>query len=342
MALVIAVAVSPAKAANEGQIAGGDIYRVKNVTKGSDFANTANADKCDTLQYKVRLHNPGPGIVHQVHVKATLPSGEATSNTSTVTITAADADPASVSDTAVVNLSSPQSISFASGTTQLLDANNNLLQGLPDGITAGGVDIGQVGVSLNEIRFVQFQAKVSCTQQPPAQPTYACTNLDVQTGEDRTVKITSFTTSQTNGAAFTTAVIDWGDTSANLTTANPVGQTHTYTKDGTYTIQATAHFNVNGQDVTSGGVACSKVVTFKTKETPTVTPPTTTTKQQEQQQQAAPAAQAVQTQPASAPTTLVNTGPGEIVALFAVTSILGTFGYRRLILGSTPNSDEAQ
>jgi hypothetical protein len=259
-----------------------------------------------------------------------------------MTITAADADPATVSDTAVVNLSSSQSVSYAGGTTQLLDANNNLLQGLPDGITVGGVDIGQVGVSLNEIRFVQFQAKVSCPQQPPAQPTYVCTNLDVQTGEDRSVKITAFTTSQTNGATFTTAVLDWGDATANTTTANPVGQTHVYGKDGTYTIQATAHFTVNGQDVTSGGAACSQVVTFSSKAPPTVTPPSTTTTTQQPPKQSAPVAQTVQSQPATAPTTLVNTGPGELAALFVVTTILGTIGYRRLVLTNTPDSDVAQ
>jgi hypothetical protein len=154
-------------AANEGQIAGGDIYRVKNITANTDFANTTNATKCETLQYKVRLHNPGPGVVHQVNVKVTLPTSVSTSNVSTATITSLDGDPRITTDTATVNLSPALGIQYISGSTQLLDANNGVLNSLPDGITAGGVNIGNVGVSLNEIRFVQFKAKTDCPQTPP-------------------------------------------------------------------------------------------------------------------------------------------------------------------------------
>jgi hypothetical protein len=307
----------PAAAANEGQIASGDIYRARNITTNGSFGDPINADKCQELQYKVRLHNPGPGIVHSVTVKVSLPSTVATSNVSTATISAADADPSSVSDTATVNLSSAQSITYESGTTQLLDANNNLLNGLPDGITQGGVNIGNVGVSLNEIRFVQFKAKISCPETPPpAQPTFACTDLEISaSNENRSVRITVFTTTATNGATFKNAVVDWGDTSDKLTTSNVVGQTHSYDKAGTFTISAVAHFDVNGQDMTSDGPACAKTVTFSEKQS---TPPTVTTS-------STPSAP-------SSPTTLVNTGPGQVVAPLIGATLLGTFGYRRYLL----------
>jgi hypothetical protein len=319
---IAGLAVSlPAHAANQGQIASGDIYRSKNVTKGSDFSNTTTADACESLQYKVRLHNPGPGIVHQVHVAATLPAGAATSNTSTVTITAADADPATVSDSTVVNLSSSQSIAYTSGTTQLLDANNNILKSLPDGITQGGVDIGDVGVSLNEIRFVQFMAKVSCPA--PAQPAYACTNLSIS-AEERTVKITNFTTSQSGGATFKNADVNWGDNSSVLTTANVVGQTHTYASAGTFTIVATARFTVNGQEVTASSPACTAKVTFaeKSQTPPTVVNSTNTP--------ASPSSSTPSsTQPGQPkPTTLVDTGAGSLTGLFAAVTVASTLSYR--------------
>lgn len=154
---------SPALAASEGQIEGGNIYRVKNITKNTDFTDPVNADSCEVLQYKVRIHNPGPGFLSNVNVKVTLPNGQATKHTSTVTVSAVNADPQNTTDTAVVNLSSSQNLSYQSGSTQLLDTNNGVLSNLSDGIAgANGVNIGNVGVSINEIRFVQFQAKVSC------------------------------------------------------------------------------------------------------------------------------------------------------------------------------------
>jgi len=168
LAVPALVLAGPVMAASEGQTEGGNIYRIKNVTKNVDFTDPANAAACDTLMYKVRIHNPGPGALSKVGVKATLPSNVATSHTSTVMVSSINADPETTSDTAVVNLTSAQSLSYVNGSTQLLDANGNAMKTLADGITQGGVDIGNVGVSINEKRFVQFQAKVSC---PPVTPT---------------------------------------------------------------------------------------------------------------------------------------------------------------------------
>lgn len=153
-------------AMGEGQIEGGDIYKIKNVSKNTGFSDPATADKCETVQYKVRLHNPGPGVVNNVNVKATLPANVATQNVSTVTITAQNAQPSTRSDTATLNLSTAQKVEYISGSTQLLDTYSNVIKGLPDGIIGGGVSIGNVGVSLNEIKFVQFKAKIDCPQQP--------------------------------------------------------------------------------------------------------------------------------------------------------------------------------
>ena len=176
-----AMVATPALAANQGQIEGGDIYRVKNVTQNRDFSDPQTAKACDVVQYKVRIHNPGPGSLSQVNVKATLPSNVATSNTSTVTVSSQSADPSSTSDNAVVNFTSgAQSEAYVAGSTQLLDANGNVIQNLSDGITAGGVNIGNVGVSIQQKRFVQFKAQVNCPAAPeqpgkggpaPEQPT---------------------------------------------------------------------------------------------------------------------------------------------------------------------------
>lgn len=266
VALPILALTSVALAAGLGQTEGGDIYRVRNVTANSAFVDNANAKCNETVQFKVRIHNPGPSRIDNVTVVATLPNVVATSHTSKVTVSSPYADPESTSDTTSVTLDKAGKLTYLAGTTELLDANGTKMSTLGDTITSTGVKVtGGVGVSINEKRFVQFQAKVTC--ETPQAPTYSCNVLEVKTGSNRTVTITGFRTSAANGAQFRRADINWGDNSSVLQSANPVGATHQYAADGTYNIRATAVFVVNGQEVTATSAGCAKQVTFKTEVT---------------------------------------------------------------------------
>lgn len=171
LAIVPVIAFAPpASALVQSAVEGGDIYRVKNVTKNVDFVDPASADACDVLLYKVRIHNPGPTeTLTNVRVQAAFQTASSTQNTSIITVRADNASPSNTSDTATVNISSAQNLTYVSGSTQLLDANGAVISTLPDGITQGGVSIGNVGVSINEKRFVQFQEKVNCPT--PVTPT---------------------------------------------------------------------------------------------------------------------------------------------------------------------------
>lgn len=170
VAPVVILSSTSVSAATVGSIEGGDIYRVRNVTKNTTFTDPTSADKCETVQFKVRIHNPGPDALEGVNVKATLSNTAATSQSSQATVSADNANPASRTDTAGVNLTSAYKLNYIAGSTQLLDPNNTVLQNLPDGITASGVTLPDgVGVSLDQIRFVQFSAKVDCPT-PPTTP----------------------------------------------------------------------------------------------------------------------------------------------------------------------------
>ena len=160
--LAAAVAVVPvltfsgsALAAGMGQIEGGDIYRVKNVTKNIDFINSVNATCGDTVQFKVRIHNPGPSKIDNVKVVATLPSAAATSFTSNVTVSSPNADPTSTSDSATVTSDKTVKLSYINGSTELLGAHDAKMRTLPDTITSTGVTLTDgVGVSVEEKRAV--------------------------------------------------------------------------------------------------------------------------------------------------------------------------------------------
>ncbi len=215
-------------AAGEGQIEGGDIYRVRNVTKGSAYANAATADKCESVQYKLRLHNPGPGEVTNVNVKVNFPAGATTQHVSTATVTSQNAQPTTTTDTATVNLSQSLALAYTAGSTQLLDTNSNVISSLPDGVTQGGINIGTVGVSLQQIKFVQFTAKVDCPETPPPVQSYKCDALNV-TKVDRTkfnftatasvqnvtIQNYVFTAKNAAGATVDTKTVTTGATTAN-------------------------------------------------------------------------------------------------------------------------------
>lgn len=166
-AFVFAGVVSAAPA---GQIEGGDIYRVRNVSTNSAFVDPATGTCGNTFQFKVRVHNPGPDALANVNVKATLPTTEATSHSSQVTVTASNANPASTSDTAGVTLDKAAKLSYINGSTELLDANGAKLLTLGDTIFTSGVTIDTVGVSTQQKRFVQFSVKADC----PAAPVEKC------------------------------------------------------------------------------------------------------------------------------------------------------------------------
>jgi hypothetical protein len=264
-----------ALAAAAGQIEGGDIYRVRNVTKGTDFMDPASADKCETVQYRVRLHNPGPDPVTNVNVKATLAATAGTSHSSTVTITGGNMNPASTTDTASLTLSESLKIAYVPGTTQLLDANGGVMSQLPDTIFTSGVTVSSVGVSVDQKRFVQFQAKVDCPQPPQPQPsTGICKLLTLTVTNKEQREVSAKVDGQTSNATITGYSINFGDG----TVVNEQTATHKYSRDGTFNVVGSVVVRfADGHSETKTAEACKAAVTFKDKQPPVVTPPTTTT-----------------------------------------------------------------
>ena len=171
-----------ASASFGGQVEGGDIYRARNITKNTAFADPISADQCDTVQFRVRIHNPGPEALTGVTVKATLNTEVAASHSSVATVSAENANPSYVTDTAGVNLTKAAGMSYVNGTTQLLDQSGAVMSTLPDTILTSGVSVPNgVGVSTEQKRFVQFQAKVDCPQPPVTPPVTPPTTTVVKT-----------------------------------------------------------------------------------------------------------------------------------------------------------------
>jgi uncharacterized repeat protein (TIGR01451 family) len=134
--------------------------------------------------------------------------------------------------------------------------------------------------------------KQNCNQVTPA---FSCDLLELTKLGGREVQAkVNFTA--TNGATFKDVNFDFGDNQSLLTTNTTVN--HTFANDGNFVVRATVRFNVNGQVESDTGDACAKPISFTTPPTTPVTP-------------------------ASTPTTLVNTGPGDVAGVFFGTSLFG-------------------
>jgi len=261
--------------------------RVKGQT---DWKTNVNAKLGDTLQYEIAYKNTGNIAQNDVEFRDQLPKG----------------------------------ISYVAGSTKLksgnypngLNVTSNAL--VTDGITVGDYAPGAAAYvmfeakidkanelacgenTLRNIGYVQPSgmnyyyntADVTVNKVCANQPVYSCNAFTLVASKNRTVTVNKFSYTAQNGATFNNVVINWGDHSSALTTNNAVGQKHSYAKDGTYTVTATAHFTVNGKDVTSNGTACTQKVSF------------------------------------NAPTQLPNTGAGNVMGLFAAVTAAGALAHR--------------
>ncbi len=322
-ALAMVFASPAALAAPVGSIEG-NFYEVRNLTKNGAYGESATADKCETVKYSIRIHNPGPDPLTNVKVQATLDTAASTNHGSQATVSADNANPASRSDTTSVVLPAAYAMSYEAGSTRLLDPNGGVLQNLPDGIIGSGVTLpGGVGVSLGQIRFVQFQAKIACPEPvcppgttgtppncvEPPKPVVVCDALSAEyigsTNVPAKIKFTAKGTAK-GGATITGYVFDFGDTAKADGTSAVVE--HTYAKEGDYkaTVQVKSSLGT-----TAVSANCSVAIKVTKEKPPVVITPTITPS-------ATPASPAV----------LPSTGPAELAGGLLGTSSLG-FGIRQ-------------
>ena len=158
LAIVPALVLSnPVSAASPGQLAGGDNYVVKNVTKGSAYANTVSAACNDEVQYSMQLSNTQFGALENVTLRATLPGA---GGISTATASTDLGGQSGTTDTATVNLTSGANQTLQNGTTVLYDDAGHTLTTLDNTIATSGVNIGTLEGSTT--KYVNFKAKVNC------------------------------------------------------------------------------------------------------------------------------------------------------------------------------------
>ena len=299
---VLRACANPVKGTPTGSI---PAPKVPNDTITKQVSTTANGTYGKTVDvisgahvfYRVTVASTGDAPITNVVVKDILPAGVTYVDNTLTRDGTAIANPADNQFFAAGVIAG--TLNNGTTTTYQFEAIVAAGETAPTCKTASYNNIG--AVSTTGLTDKQDNATVTktCSTAP------VCTVLGRTIGVNRVVTISDFQY-QANGATFKSAAINWGDntnTGVVTDTAKVIGQTHQYDNNA-HTMKVAITFSQNGSDITVSGVSCQQPIPAVF--TPAITPPTT-------------------------PTALPNTGAGNIVGLFGIVAILGTFLHRKFL-----------
>jgi hypothetical protein len=237
-------------------------------------------------------------VAHGTKVAVNLANSQAAANyPMKATITASNA--ATVMDGLTISCGGKSvNLSYINGSASQYTIPGGT-QALSDSIVTSGAPIGTMKPDGNvwgcwdQRVWLGLKVQVKSVPEVP-QSSGSCKAVDMVVGDNRTVSVTVNGLTSDN-ASITGYRVDWGDGS----TGNSQTDSHTYAKDGTYTITSSVQVKfADGHSEWLTAPACTKQVTFKSGV------------------------------PVTPPTTLINTGPGDVAAIFAATTLAGAMAYR--------------
>ena len=313
-----------------------DFVRVRQNSNGNDEDNTSNPAYTDTLNAACNsgdtfdvwnyVHNNaasgyndngnGTSVAKGVTLAMKAPINTTNDNFSFFSAIAAS-NAGGKQDTATLTCSGGKQVnlSLVASSVHVYSAQYNW-HDLPDSAVNSTSAIGSpvLGSGIQwgcwDYRIVVvYEVKVTAT--PPQVVSNAMCTIakgDIVTSDDRTVKVTLSPSLQ--NATVLAYQISWGDNSAVSTTQTA---THQYAQDGNYNIVAKVQVKLaDGTTQWVSGDSCNQSVSFKANQPPVVltSTPTPTT----------PAA-----------TTLINTGPGDVVGIFGGVTVLGALLHKLYI-----------
>jgi hypothetical protein len=301
-----------------------DFVRVKpQAGTNADFTSTLNAacNTGDAFTVRTYIHNgatptqnlngTGPAVAHNVQVALRAPlDTDGTSFPFRSTVTANNA--ATVADNGVLDCGTKKvTLSLVPNSVKTYSLLLGF-QGAPDSAVNSSIKVGsrvqgsgdQWGCWDDRI-LVVYDVMVQEVKEQPLPSLGDCKLVDIQT-TNGTRNVTATVTGETTNATIIGYKIDWGD---GTPASDKQTDTHTYAKDGTFTITTSVLVRfADGTTALKSAPACTKQVTFKVNQPPQVLPPPPVT---------------------PVPPVLPNTGPGTILATFLGMSSLGTLLFNR-------------
>ncbi len=264
------------------------------------------------FQMRVYVHNgasaggnnngSGPSVAHGAKVKVSIPGNEASIFSPSASISATNAG--TVNDVTTINCNGRKvKMTYIPGSATSYSKGTGVVQ-LSDSIVSSGTAIRSHGVSgdvwgcWDERVYVVLSVKVEAV--PVVVPSSGeCKLSDLKVFDNRKVRVSI--TGKTTNATVVGYSTDFGDGS----TSNNQTAEHTYTKDGTYTIVSKVQVKfADGSMKWLDSASCVKKVEFKPGKPPVVIPPVTT---------------------------LPNTGPSDMIGIFAAVSIAGALVHKFIL-----------
>lgn len=296
----------------------------------TDLRSTCETGKRFTL--RVYVHNgasqdlnangTGPSVAHGTKVKVDLKNATAASSFNPTANVSSISPALSVNDGMSITCTDGKTVdlSYVNGSAKQFTALSGSTPLSDSIVTSAGAAIGSVTPNGDVWgcwdQRVYVTLTVEVKEKPVVIPANAICKIENGTfaiidNKKRTVRGT-IKPEGLNNVNIVSYRIDWGDGS---TPSTKQSDTHSYTNDGRYTIQASfvveatngAKFSDGTTRKTISGSNCTTVVEFKKDQPPVVVPPTVT--------------------PPTV-TTLASTGPASMFSIFALTSIIGAVLHR--------------
>lgn len=262
-----------------------DFLRGKEETNsGSSTTNVQSAcDNGTRYTLRVYVHNianqtlnnggSGPGVARDTKVRVALPTQNTASNFNMSSVISAS-NATTVSDGMTITCANGKKVklSYVSGSAKQFTGHTGT-KAISDTVVTTGAKIGTIEPDGNvwgcfgQRVWVTLVVKVEevVTPPPPIVSSGECKLVDIKPESGR--RITATVTGVVNNAEIVGYKIDWGDG----TTSDKQTDTHTYAKDGAYTVTTQVQVKLHdGTLVWKTAEDCVKQVTFKGDEPPKV------------------------------------------------------------------------
>lgn len=147
---------------DEGQITGGNIVTGGTTSTRDSFGDPVRAALGDDITVMITVANPGPSFLADVRARVTLGSVPGDFVRLVASLSSINADPKETTDTLVINVAEGRQVCarYVPGSTTMLDYRGREERGLPDGITQGGIGLGEVQVPIEAIKYVKFRVQL--------------------------------------------------------------------------------------------------------------------------------------------------------------------------------------
>jgi hypothetical protein len=152
-----------------GDIEAGDILRARHVGGNAGFTARLVSPIGSNVRMGFRLYDPGPGNLQHVRLRVFVSNERKSSFDVIGTASAPNADPSSTSGMARIKVLDgiPACLYYVAGSAVLRTLDGRFVRQLPDGLTEGGIPVGDLMLPSADTRMVYFTLRLKDARGSP-------------------------------------------------------------------------------------------------------------------------------------------------------------------------------